>query len=170
MKMSIEEKSKKARALAQMANELVEGRGDVVLFNLADDNLEYVSVKGSSCEIAFSILNPVGQIIKDMYANNPETAEAFAEYLINGTIASVIAAHDKSGAGEETTLKFLTGIGEKLHDTKRMGMLTLLAHERMYERKPSEEKKVFSHKKGEHPLKGILEELLKQVKGGSEND
>lgn len=35
MKMNIEEKSKKAKALAQMAEELVEGRGDVVLFNLA---------------------------------------------------------------------------------------------------------------------------------------
>ena len=170
MKMSIEEKSKKARALAQMAEELVEERGDVVLFNLAKDNLVNVSVRGSRSEIAFSMLNPVGQIIKDMYANNPETAEAFAEYLVNGTIATVIAAHYESGAGEEATSKFLTGIGEKLSDTKRMGMLTLLAHNRMYERKPSEEKKVFSYKKGEHPLKGILEELLKQVKGGSEND
>ena len=156
MKMSIEEKSKKARALAQMAEELVEERGDVVLFNLAKDNLVNVSVRGSRSEIAFSMLNPVGQIIKDMYANNPETAEAFAEYLVNGTIASVIAAHYESGAGEEATSKFLTGIGEKLSDTKRMGMLTLLAHNRMYERKPSEEKKVFSYKKGEHHLKGIL--------------
>lgn len=170
MKMSIEEKSKKAKALAQMAEELVEERGDVVLFNLANDNLVNVSVRGSRSEIAFSILNPVGQIIKDMYANNPETAEAFAEYLISGTIASVIAAHYKSGADEEAASKFLTGIGEKLSDTKRMGMLTLLAHERMYERKPSEEKKVSSYKKGEHPLKDILEKLLKQMKGGSEND
>lgn len=170
MKMSIEEKSKKAKALAQMAEELVEERGDVVLFNLAKDNLVNVSVRGSHSEIAFSMLNPVGQIIKDMYANNPETAEAFAEYLVNGTIASVIAAHYESGAGEEATSKFLTGIGEKLSDTKRMELLTLLAHNRMYERKPSEEKKVSSYEKGEHPLKGILEELLKQVKGGSEND
>lgn len=170
MKMSIEEKSQKARALTQMANELVEERGDVVLFNLANDNLVNVSVRGSRSEIAFSMLNPVGQIIKDMYANNPETAEAFAEYLVNGTIASVIAAHYESGAGEEATSKFLTGIGEKLNDTTRMGMLTLLAHERMYKRKPTEEKKVSSYKKGEHPLKGILEGLLKQVKGGSKND
>lgn len=170
MKMSIEEKSKKARALVQMAEELVEERGDVVLFNLAKDNLVNVSVRGSHSEIAFSMLNPVGQIIKDMYAHNPETAEAFAEYLVNGTIASVIAAHYESGVGEEATSKFLTGIGEKLTDTKRMEMLMLLAHNRMYERKPSEEKKVSSYKKDEHPLKGILEELLKQVKGGSEND
>lgn len=170
MKMSIEEKSKKARALAQMAEELVEERGDVILFNLADDNLVNVSVRGSRSEIALSMLNPVGQIIKDMYANNPETAEAFAELLISGTIASVIAAHYKSGADEKAASKFLTGISEKLNDTTRMGMLTLLAHERMYERKPSEEKKVSSYKKGEHPLKGILEELLKQVKGGFKND
>lgn len=170
MKMNIEEKSKKAKALAQMAEELVEGRGDVVLFNLADDNIVNVSVRGSRSEIAFSILNLVGQIIKDMYANDPEMAEVFAKYLVNGTIASVIAAHYESGAGEEITSKFLTGIGEKLNDTERMGMLTLLAHERMYKRKPSEEEEVSSYKKGEHPLKGILEELLKQVKGGSEND
>lgn len=170
MKMSIEEKSKKAKALTQMAEELVEGRGDVVLFNLADDNLVNVAVKGNCSEIALAILNPVGQIIKDMYANNTEMAEAFAEYLISGTIASVIAAHHKSGADEKAASKFLTGIGEKLSNTERMGLLTLLAHERMYERKPSEEKKVSSYKKGEHPLKGILEELLKQVKGGSEND
>ena len=170
MKMSIEEKSKKARALAQMAEELVEERGDVILFNLADDTLVNVSVKGSRSEIALSMLNPVGQIIKDMYANNPETAEAFAELLIGGTIASVIAAHCKSGADEKAASKFLIGISEKLNDTTRMGMLTLLAHERMYKRKPTEEKKVSSYKKGEHPLKGILEGLLKQVKGGSKND
>lgn len=170
MKMSIEEKSKKAKALAQMAEELVEGRCDVVLFNLADDNIVNVSVRGSRSEIALSILNPVCQIIKDMYANNTEMVEAFAEYLISGTIASVIAAHYESGADEEATSKFLTGISEKLSNTERMGMLTLLAHERMYKRKPSEEKKVSSYKKGEHPLKGILEELLKHLKGGSKND
>ena len=109
MKMSIEEKSKKARALAQMAEELVEGRGDVVLFNLANDNIVNVTAKGSCSKIALAILNLVGQIIKDMYANNPEMAEAFAEYLISGTIASVIAAHYKSGADEKAASKFLTG-------------------------------------------------------------
>lgn len=64
MKMSIEEKSKKARALAQMAEELVEERGDVVLFNLAKDNLVNVSVRGSRSEIAFSMLNPVAKSSK----------------------------------------------------------------------------------------------------------
>lgn len=170
MKMSIEEKSKKARALAQMAEELVEERGDVFLFNLADDKLINVSVRGSISDISFSMLNLVSKIIKDMYANNPEAAEAFTEQLVAGTIASVIAAHYESGVGEEATSKFLASIVKDLNNAKRMGMLTLLAHERMYKRKPSEEKKVSSYKKGEHPLKGILEELLKQVKGGSKND